>query len=57
VPEGGTVPLKVKLGTSATKKLRKAGKLKCTAVVKTTDAAGQTSTVQVNYTFKAKKKR
>jgi PKD repeat protein len=56
VPEGGSVPLKVKLGTSATKKLRKAAKLKCTAVVKTTDAAGQTSTVQVNYTFKAKRK-
>jgi len=45
------------LGTCATEKLRKAGRLKCTAVVKTTDAAGQTSTVRVNYTFKAKKKK
>ena len=33
------MPLKVKLAKSATKKLRKAGKLKCTAVVRTTDAA------------------
>ncbi|MET0685559.1 MAG: Ig-like domain-containing protein, partial [Solirubrobacteraceae bacterium] len=57
VPEGATVPLKVKLGKSATKKLRKAGKLKCTAVVKTTDAAGQTTTVEVDYTFKKRKKK
>jgi len=56
VPEGAKVPLKVKLGKSATKKLKKAGKLKCTAVVKTTDAAGQTTTVEVDYTFKKKKK-
>ena len=55
VPQGGTVPLKVKLTKSATNKLKKAAKLKCTAVVKTTDAAGQTTTVKLNYTLKKKK--
>ena len=55
VPKGGTVPLKVKLSKSATQKLKKAGKLKCTSVVKTTDAAGQTTTVKLNYTLKMKK--
>jgi len=54
VPDGGSVPLKVKLSKSATKKLKKKGKLKCTVVIKTTDAAGQTSTVKRSYTLKKK---
>ena len=55
VREGANVPLVVKLSGSATKTLKHAGKLKCTTVIRTTDAAGQTTTVKRNYTFKKKR--
>ena len=54
VPAGKAVPLKVKLSKAAQKKLKKAGKLKVTVVIKITDQAGQTTTIKRNYTLKKK---
>ncbi|MDQ1679632.1 MAG: large repetitive protein, partial [Frankiaceae bacterium] len=57
VAPGKKVPLTVKLTKKATAQLKKKGKLKITAVIKTVDAAGHTTTIRRNYTLKVTKKR
>ena len=57
VPEGGKRPAQGQAEQVRHEEAQEGkGKLKCTVVVKTTDAAGQTTTVKVNYTFKKKTK-
>jgi hypothetical protein len=56
VPEGKKVPLKVKITKLSSASLRNKRKLKLTALIKTSDAAGATTTIKRTYTLRARRR-